>query len=95
MLNDQLRIHSLIESSVGFEAVDQQVHQAIAQALKPDDSAFHNTTKQKGAGVKDPLSVVVTTFDNKISLVQWLREKGLIEEDKVPEITESMTVSFK
>ena len=33
VLNDQLRIHSLIESSMGFEAVDKQVHEAIARAL--------------------------------------------------------------
>ena len=40
VLNDQIRIHSLIESSVGFEAVDAQVLEAIAKALKPDGTTF-------------------------------------------------------
>jgi len=40
VLNDQIRIHRLIESSVGFEAVDAQVREAIARALKPDGTTF-------------------------------------------------------
>ena len=41
VLNDQLRIHSLIESSVGFEDMDKLVHEAIEQAFKPYDEFFH------------------------------------------------------
>ena len=36
VINDQNRIHGLIESSVGFDKMNQVVHDAIAEALKVD-----------------------------------------------------------
>ena len=36
VINDQNRIHGLIESSVGFDRMDQVVRDAIAEALKID-----------------------------------------------------------
>ena len=41
VMNDQLRIHSLIESSVGFDAVDTQVREAIAKALQVGGQTPH------------------------------------------------------
>ena len=36
VINDQNRIHGLIEGSVGFDTMDQVVRDAIAEALKVD-----------------------------------------------------------
>ena len=75
VLNDKLRIHSLIESSVGFEAVDKLVHEAIA------GNAYHATTvTTTGDCSKDIFTVFVTNKQNKESLMKWFQEKGFAEE---------------
>eukprot|EP01035_Chromulina_nebulosa_P024961 gene24961-32521_t len=85
VLNDKLRIHSIIESSVGFEAVDQQVHEAIAKALQVDQAQIlsqiqlriHNQSSET-------ISVAVTMEEKKQFLAKWLRENGMIRENKTP-----------
>eukprot|EP01036_Dinobryon_divergens_P025933 gene25933-34532_t len=97
VLNDQLRIHSLIESSVGFDAVDKLVHEAIARALPADGSNAYNTTAAaSGDPQRNPLVVPITN-ENKKHLVKWLQDKGLVEEKQVPEKIEvyECNVSFK
>jgi hypothetical protein len=82
VLNDQLRIHSLIESSVGFEAVDKIVHEAIARALHPaaGNDAYSNTVANtSGDGSNDPV-VVQISDENKELLVKWLQDKGRVGE---------------
>jgi hypothetical protein len=96
VLNDQLRIHSLIESSVGFEAVDKIVHEAIARALHPAaGNAYSNAVANTpGDCSNDPVVVVQITDGNKEFLVNWLQDKGLVDRSRVGEKNEC-TVSFK
>ena len=93
VLNDQLRIHSLIESSVGFEAVDKQVHQAIAKALHPaaGNGAYSNAPGDHSS--TEPV-VVQISDENKEFLVKWLRDKGLVDQSRFHERSEC-TISFK
>ena len=101
VLNDQLRIHSLIESSVGFEAVDKQVHQAIARALHPAaGNAYGNAVNiTPGDRSKDPI-VVLVTDGNKETFKKWLQYgqgQGLIDGNRDLAAIEKCecTVSFK
>jgi len=87
VLNDQLRIHSLIESSVGFEAVDKLVHEAIARALHPKDegSVYQTATV---ATIEDRsrklITVSITLNEQKKELLlKWLQDNGLVEEYQV------------
>ena len=51
VINDQNRIHCLIESSVGFDTMDQVVRDAIAEALKvggKTENAVITTTNTEG-----------------------------------------------
>jgi len=92
VLNDQLRIHSLIESSVGFEAVDKQVHQAIARALHPKDdsgSGYQSTTASTTEDRPNKHLYVCVTEENEELLVKWFQGKGLVEESGVPEMVKS------
>ena len=88
VLNDQLRIHSLIESSVGFETVDKLVHEAIARALTPAGSninAYHTTTTSTATTIsttQEPLVVPITKEKNE-ELVKWLQDNGVVEEGYV------------
>ena len=84
VLNDQLRIHNLIESSVGFEAVDKLVHEAIARALHPkdDDSVYHTTTAATiGDRSQELITVSITLNEQKKeSLLKWLQDHSLVVE---------------
>ena len=84
VLNDQLRIHSLIESSVGFEAVDEQVREAIARALQVDHTPSCLTSSQQSQQTTEKVSVGSMTIEKKDSLVKWLRENEMLKEEKVP-----------
>ncbi len=94
VLNDQLRIHSLIESSVGFEAVDKIVHEAIARALHPAaGNAYSNAVDNTPP--KDPLVIPIRRGKATV-LVKLLQDNGLIDGNQVPEKVENYkcTVSF-
>ena len=65
VLNDQLRIHSLIESSVGFEAVDRQVHEAIAKALQVDQTQALQQKNQPASQPSRTVTVPVPSRDVK------------------------------
>jgi hypothetical protein len=77
VLNDQLRIHSLIESSVGFEAVDKVVHEAIADALKV-------AYPKPDVSTQPIIPLELTNESLKESLVTWFRNNGNLEESKAP-----------
>ena len=74
VLNDQLRIHSIIESSVGFEAVDRQVHEAIAAALKVVPTSSQQLQSQTSSGKQ--LSM---TFDTAESLLSWFQGRDIAD----------------
>ena len=84
VLNDQLCIHNLIESSVGFVAVDKLVHEAIARALHPkdDDNVYHTTTAATiGDRSQELITVSITLNEQKKeSLLKWLQDHSLVEE---------------
>ena len=82
VLNDQLRIHSLIESSVGFEAVDEQVREAIARALQVDPTSHLSSKQSKHTTEK--VSVDTKTMEKGKSLMKWLRDNEMVKEDKAP-----------
>jgi hypothetical protein len=100
VLNDQLRIHSLIESSVGFETVDKQVHQAIARALHPaaGNVAYGNAVDitPEGRPQEDPFVIPIRRGKASV-LVKLLQDNDLIEGNRVPERVDNYecTVSFK
>ena len=95
VLNDQLRIHSLIESSVGFEAVDSQVHEAIAKALQPQDTTLHVAgTITAAAASQECLSVEVASEKRDI-IMRWFRDIGLVKEFAAPEKVEKVLLTFK
>ncbi len=94
MLNDQLRIHSLIESSVGFETVDKQVQEAIAKALYPADSITY-TAITPSSIEKEPLFVTVRNEEKRASLVKWLLDGGMLDEKEFPRKIEEVTVVLK
>jgi hypothetical protein len=92
VLNDQLRIHSLIESSVGFEAVDKIVHEAIARALHPKvegGSGYQSTSATSTGGHPNKRLNVFVTKENEELLVKWFQDKGLVEENVIPEMAKS------
>ena len=92
VLNDQIRIHSLIESSVGFEAVDAQVREAIARALKPDGATLPAVSSARDGTMQE---ISVNAAQEKIeSLVRWLCNEGLIVEANVPKDVGKVTVSI-
>ena len=80
VLNDQLRIHSLIESSVGFEAVDRHVHEAIAKALQVDQT---QSLQQKNQPASRTVTVPVPSSDVK-DFLQWLRDHNMLQESTSP-----------
>ena len=82
VLNDQLRIHSLIESSVGFEAVDGQVREAIARALQVDQTSC--LPSQQSQRTTERVSVDVTTTKERTSLVKWLQGNEMLKDGKFP-----------
>jgi hypothetical protein len=92
VLNDQIRIHSLIESSVGFEAVDAQVREAIALALKPDGATLP-AVSSSGDGTMQEISVTAAQ-DKKESLARWLCNEGLSVEAEIQETVGEVTVRF-
>jgi hypothetical protein len=94
VLNDQLRIHSLIESSVGFETVDKQVQEAIAKALYPADSITY-TAITPSSIEKEPLFVTVRNEEKRASLVKWLLDGGMLDEKEFPRKIEEVTVVLK
>jgi hypothetical protein len=83
VLNDQLRIHSLIESSVGFEAVDRQVHEAIAKALQVDQTQSLQQKNQPASQPSRTVTVPVPSRDVK-DFLQWLREHDMLQESTPP-----------
>jgi hypothetical protein len=100
VLNDQLRIHSLIESSVGFEAVDKQVHQAIARALQPAAGNAYGNAVDTTPGDRSSPFVVQLTHANRETIVKWLQDgqgRGLLDGNRDLATIESCecTVCFK
>jgi len=83
VLNDQLRIHSLIESSVGFEAVDRQVHEAIAKALQMDQTQSLQQI-QPASQPSKTVAMTVTTGEKKDSLTKWCRENEMLQDSMSP-----------
>ena len=95
VLNDQLRIHSLIESSVGFEAVDKIVHEAIAKALHPAaGNAYPDTSTLRLNRPKEPI-VFPISRENKGFFVKLLQDKGLVDGNNQDLETCECFVSFK
>ena len=92
VLNDQIRIHSLIESSVGFEAVDAQVREAIALALKPDGATLP-AVSSAGDGAMQTLSVDAPK-EKKESIMRFFCNEGLIVEAEIPMAYGEVTVRF-
>ena len=78
VLNDQLRIHSLIESSVGFEAVDRHVHEAIAKALQVDQTQSLQQKNQPASQPSRTVTVPVTSREVK-DFLQWLRDHDKLQ----------------
>ena len=104
VLNDQLRIHSLIESSVGFEAVDKQVHEAIAKALHPaaGNGAYSNAAVITPGDRSSTLPFVVPLTnairETIVKLLQDGQGQGLIDGNRDLATIESCcecTLSFK
>ena len=93
VLNDQIRIHSLIESSVGFEAVDAQVREAIAKALKPDNISTLKTISSTGDDTIQTFSFDAS-MEKKDSLMMWLCNEGFLKEADVPKRIGKVTLSF-
>jgi hypothetical protein len=86
VMNDQLRIHSLIESSVGFDAVDTQVREAIAKALQvggqtPHQPSLLATQQNHVEGNTKTVSIEVTE-EKKDFLVNICRDNGVLAESK-------------
>ena len=82
VMNDQLRIHSLIESSVGFDAVDTKVREAIAKALQvggqtPHQPSLLSTQQNHVEGNTEMVSVAVTE-EKKNLLVKVFRDNGIL-----------------
>ena len=99
VLNDQLRIHSLIESSVGFEAVDKLVHEAVARALHPareGSHAYQTTAATTGDRPREPF-VVPVRREKTTAVVKLLRYHDLIDENQFFEKIEGYEcyLSFK
>ena len=92
VLNDQLRIHSLIESSVGFEAVDRQVHEAIAKALQMDQTQSLQQI-QPASQPSKTVAMTVTTGEKKDSLTKWLRDHEMLQESTPPSLID-VTVRY-
>ena len=78
VLNDQLRIHSLIESSVGFEAVDNLVREAIARALQvpQQTQTLQLLQPDQDSSERKLLTFDLTTEEKKHSLMSWCRTEG-------------------
>jgi hypothetical protein len=85
VLNDQLRIHSLIESSVGFEAVDKKVHEAIAKALQVSPTVSLPTQQRSATRSGERISRTFDTTESKETIENWLRVEGLVGAEKVAE----------
>jgi len=85
VLNDQLRIHSIIENSVGFEAVDSKVREAIARALQ-------KVADSHSQGADERLAL---TAEDKEFVLNWFQERGLIAADKEAKNVDAITVHFK
>jgi len=86
VMNDQLRIHSLIESSVGFDAVDTQVREAIAKALQvggqtPHQPSILSTQQNRVEGNTETVSVAVTE-EKRNHWVNIFRDNGVLAESK-------------
>ena len=86
VMNDQLRIHSLIESSVGFDAVDTQVREAIAKALQvggqtPHQPSLLATQQNHVEGNTEAVSIEVAE-EKKNFLVNICRDNGVLAESK-------------
>ena len=86
VMNDQLRIHSLIESSVGFDAVDTQVREAIAKALQvggqtPHQPSLLATQQNHVEGNTETVSIEVTE-EKKNLWVNFCRDNGVLAESK-------------
>jgi hypothetical protein len=93
VLNDQLRIHSIIENSVGFEAVDSKVREAIARALQVADSP-PSQIQSRSQGTDERLAL--TAEDKEfIFILNWFQERGLIAADKEAKNVDAITVHFK
>ena len=85
VLNDQLRIHSLIESSVGFDYVDDKVRQAIAQDLqKAHPYPINRLTTQPTIHLHRRVTVDSSMELLKESLVRLFRDNGKLEESQAP-----------
>ena len=72
VINDQNRIHGLIEGSVGFDTMDQVVRDAIAEALKVGGktaSAVIITTNKEGSdsSSSNDLAAIIFERDAEIS----------------------------
>ena len=93
VLNDQLRIHSLIESSVGFEAVDRQVHEAIARALHVDHAPSHAQQQQQQQQQSQDKRLYLSD-GNKEFLLNWFQAEGLISAEKEAKNVDAITVHF-
>jgi len=99
VMNDQLRIHSLIESSVGFDAVDSQVREAIAKALQvggqtPHQPSLLSTQQNHVEGNTETVSVAVTD-EKKNLLVCFLRDNDiLVESKKAPSSIIEITLRY-
>ena len=94
VLNDQLRIHSLIESSVGFEAVDRQVHEAIAKALQFNKTQSSLPQRQLATHEVRTVTAPVTSRKNIESLTEWFRLKENLQESSSP-FSIDVTFQFK
>ena len=84
VMNDQLRIHSLIESSVGFDAVDTQVREAIAKALQvggqtPHPPSLLSTQQNNVEGNTETVSIEVTE-EKKNLWLNIFRDNGVLAE---------------
>ena len=99
VLNDQLRIHSLIESSVGFDAVDTQVREAIAKALQvggqtPQQPSLLSTQQNHAEGNTETISVAVTE-EKKNLCVKFFRDNDILAESKKAPSSIKITLCYE
>jgi len=98
-MNDQLRIHSLIESSVGFDAVDTQVREAIAKALQvggqtPHQPSLLATQQNHVEGNTETVSIEVA--EEKQNLwVNFLSDNGVLAESKKAPSSIKITLCYE
>ena len=82
VINDQNRIHGLIEGSVGFDRMDQVVRDAIAEALKvggKSESAVITATNKEWFEFNSSDGLVTNRFERDAEISQLKAENAILQ----------------